>query len=107
MTYPRASRVASRLVAVPATGSTNRDLVEAVAADGAAWPHLSVLLTTDQRSGRGRLDRVWTAPAGTALAVSVVVRAPLPPAARGWIPLVAGAAMTRAVARQGPITRSA
>lgn len=98
--YPRAGRVAARLVAVEATGSTNRDLVDAVMADRAGWPHLSVLLTTDQRAGRGRLDRVWTAPPGTALAVSVVVRTALPPASRGWIPLVAGAAMTRAVARQ-------
>jgi BirA family biotin operon repressor/biotin-[acetyl-CoA-carboxylase] ligase len=65
------------------------------------WPHLSLLLTTDQRAGRGRLDRSWTTPPGTALALSVVVRVgAIPPAARGWIPLVAGAAMTRAVATQ-------
>jgi BirA family biotin operon repressor/biotin-[acetyl-CoA-carboxylase] ligase len=67
----------------------------------ADWPHLSLLLTTDQRAGRGRLDRSWTTPPGTALAVSVLVVVPgIPPHARGWIPLVAGAAMTRAVAAQ-------
>jgi len=66
-----------------------------------AWPHLSVLLTDDQRSGRGRLDRSWQAPPGAALAVSVLVRADaLPAHSRGWIPLVAGAAMARAVAAQ-------
>jgi len=98
--YPRSARIAPRLVVVESTGSTNRDLVAAVAGEPGAWPHLAVLLTTDQRAGRGRLDREWVAPAGAALAVSVVVRVVLPPRARGWIPLVAGAAMTRAVAAQ-------
>ena len=66
-----------------------------------AWPHLSLLLTRDQRSGRGRLDRSWTAAAGTAVAVSVAVGvAEVPMASRGWIPLLAGAAMTRAVQAQ-------
>ncbi len=83
------------------TDSTNADLVKAVAADPEQWPHLSLILTTDQRAGRGRLDRTWTAPPGTALAVSVLVRVDgLPVAARGWVPLVAGAAMTRAVRDQ-------
>jgi BirA family biotin operon repressor/biotin-[acetyl-CoA-carboxylase] ligase len=93
------SRAASpRLDVVAQTGSTNADLVALVAADGAAWPHLSVLLTTDQRSGRGRLDRTWLTPAGTALAVSVVLDvAAIPLSSRGWVPLIAGAAMTRAV----------
>ena len=96
--YPRAAAVSPRLQVVETTDSTNADVGSAVAADEAAWPHLSALVTTDQRRGRGRLDRTWVAPAGTALAVSVVVRvAGLPLEARGWIPLVAGAAMTRAI----------
>ncbi|MFJ6653164.1 biotin--[acetyl-CoA-carboxylase] ligase [Microbacterium sp. NPDC091313] len=99
--YPRAAAVSPRLQVVETTDSTNADVLAAVAADPAGWPHLSVLLTTDQRAGRGRLDRTWVAPPQTALAVSVLVRVDgLPPAARGWIPLVAGAAMTRAVAGQ-------
>ena len=97
--YPRAAAVSPRLQVVARTASTNADLVAAVSEGPAAdWPHLSVLLTTDQTAGRGRLDRSWTTAPGTALAVSVLVRvADIPPAARGWIPLVAGAAMTRAV----------
>ncbi|WP_159502272.1 biotin--[acetyl-CoA-carboxylase] ligase [Microbacterium sp. 18062] len=99
--YPLAAAVSPRLQVVETTESTNADAVAAVVADDGRWPHLSVLLTTDQRHGRGRLDRTWTAPPGTALAVSVIVRVPgLPIEARGWIPLVAGAAMTRAVAAQ-------
>lgn len=99
--YPLAAAVAPRLQIVETTGSTNADLVAAVTTDAAAWPHMSALLTHDQRAGRGRLDRTWTAPPGTALAVSVLVEVGgIPAAARGWIPLLAGAAMTRAVGEQ-------
>jgi BirA family transcriptional regulator, biotin operon repressor / biotin---[acetyl-CoA-carboxylase] ligase len=93
------SRTASpRLEIVESTGSTNADLVALVATHPGAWPHLSVLLTDDQRAGRGRLDRTWVTPAGRALAVSVVLDVSgIPLAARGWVPLIAGAAMTRAV----------
>jgi BirA family biotin operon repressor/biotin-[acetyl-CoA-carboxylase] ligase len=90
-----------RVQITESTDSTNADVLAAAGTDAAGWPHLSVLLTTDQRAGRGRLDRSWTTPPGTALAMSVVVRVPaLPIAARGWIPLVAGAAMVRAVGAQ-------
>lgn len=99
--YPRIESVSPRLRVVASTGSTNADAVAAAAADPVGWPHLSVLLTGDQRAGRGRLDRTWTAPAGSALAVSVLVRIPrIPAVSRGWVPLVAGAAMTRAISAQ-------
>lgn len=99
--YPRAAAVSPRVQVVPTTDSTNADVVAGVVADPAAWPHLSLLVTRDQRAGKGRLDRSWTAPPGTALAVSVVVRVPgIPPVARGWIPLIAGAAMARAIGEQ-------
>jgi BirA family transcriptional regulator, biotin operon repressor / biotin---[acetyl-CoA-carboxylase] ligase len=99
--YPRAAAVTPRLQVVETTDSTNADVLAAAAADPAGWPHLSALVTTDQRAGRGRLDRTWVAPPDTALAVSVLVRVDgLEPAARGWIPLIAGGAMTRAVAAQ-------
>ena len=64
--YPRAAAVSPRLQVVESTGSTNADLLRAAAASPEQWPHLSVVLTTDQRAGRGRLDRAWTAPPGTA-----------------------------------------
>ncbi|UYK39258.1 biotin--[acetyl-CoA-carboxylase] ligase [Microbacterium terricola] len=99
--YPRAAALSPRLQVIDSTGSTNADLVAAVSHDPGAHPHLSVMLTHDQRSGRGRLDRSWTAPPGTALAVSVLVRVgDLPVSARGWIPLIAGGAMVRAVRDQ-------
>lgn len=99
--YPRAAAVSPRVQVVESTDSTNADVVAHLQAAPDEWPHLSLLLTTDQRAGRGRLDRSWTTPPGTALALSVVVRVGgIPPEARGWVPLVAGAAMTRAVAAQ-------
>ncbi len=99
--YPRAAAVSPRLQVVESTGSTNADLLKAASASPEQWPHLSVVLTSDQRAGRGRLDRTWATPPGTGLAISVLVRVDdLPVAARAWIPLVAGAAMTRAVIEQ-------
>src|SRR5829696_10248910 len=94
--YPLTAAVSPRVQVVETTGSTNADLLAGIAADREGWPHLSVLLTNDQRAGRGRLDRTWVTPPGTALAVSAVVHAEgIPVAARSWIPLIAGAAMTR------------
>lgn len=99
--YPRAAAVSPRVQVRERTGSTNADLAAASAEERAEWPHLSVLLTHDQTAGRGRLDRSWTTPPGTALAVSVLLRVPhLAFAARSWIPLIAGAAMARAIAAQ-------
>jgi BirA family biotin operon repressor/biotin-[acetyl-CoA-carboxylase] ligase len=60
------------------------------------------LVTDTQTAGRGRLGREWSAPAGTSLAASVyldVVRGPrsIDQQRWGWIPLVAGTAMTLAL----------
>lgn len=92
------------LVIVPHTGSTNADLVARATADDASLPHLALLVTDDQRAGRGRLGRTWTAAPGASIAVSVYL-APhsVPDAARGWVPLIAGAAMARAIAAQLPV----
>lgn len=101
--YPLTAAVSPRVQVVEKTDSTNADVLHHLKEESAEWPHLSVVLTTDQRHGRGRMDRSWTAPPETALAVSVVLRVrDLPVTARGWIPLLAGAAMTRAVAAQMP-----
>lgn len=104
MDFPQSSRVASRLEYLAEAGSTNDVLVEhAAGPDSAAWPDLSVVVTDNQTRGRGRLGRVWLAPTGKSLAVSVLVRPvgddglALPPDHLGWFPLLAGAAMTRAV----------
>ena len=56
---------------MPATGSTNDDLL-AAAATGA--PDRSVLVADHQTAGRGRLDRRWEAPPGVNLLVSILFR---------------------------------
>ena len=78
------------------TGSTNAVLVARAAAG--SEHDFSVVATTNQTAGRGRLGRTWVAPPGRTLAVSVLL-APgvLEPARLGWLPLLAGLAMTRAV----------
>lgn len=100
MSFPLTAAASSRFESVEESASTNASL-RALAADAGAWPHLSVFLTRNQTAGRGRLDRTWVAPAGSALAISVLLR-DLPPRAAdvGWIPLAAGVAMADAVAAQ-------
>ena len=100
MEHPLARAVAPQLEWRDSCPSTNTDLVRR-AAD---LPDLAVLATADQTAGRGRLDRVWSAPPGASLAVSLLVRVDataLDPQRLGWLPLLAGVAMTRAVRELG------
>jgi len=58
-----------------------------------------VVVADHQSAGRGRLARQWLAPAGTSIAVSVVVPAPVGRTADlGWLPLLSGMAMRSALA---------
>lgn len=103
MDFPRARAVAEHLLVLDAIGSTNDEL--AARAETADLPEFTVVATTNQTAGRGRLDRTWVTPPGQALAVSVLLRPVLADGSRvdperyGWIPLLAGLAMTRTVAR--------
>ncbi|GAA1530728.1 BirA family biotin operon repressor/biotin-[acetyl-CoA-carboxylase] ligase [Microbacterium ginsengiterrae] len=102
MEFSQAQAVASRLEVLDESASTNAAL-RVLSADAAAWPHLSAVVTDNQTAGRGRLDRTWEAPAGSAIAVSALLRSlPSDPTAMGWIPLVAGLAMADAVTVQLP-----
>ena len=118
----RAARVASEL--------RDARLAEHATADSGPPPtalaDLTVLATDTQTAGRGRLDRAWSTPPGKALAVSVFLahepsgapelvgsassardpaaalpRATLDPRRLGWVPLIAGVAMVRAVRSLG------
>ena len=103
MEFPISSSIGARFEYLDEAGSTNDVLVtRATGPDAAAWPDLSVIVTDNQTSGRGRLGRTWLAPSGKSLAISVLLRpeletGPLPPNRFGWFPLLAGAAMTLAV----------
>lgn len=76
---------------VEKTGSTNTDLMQATnVADG------TVLLADEQLSGKGRLGRSWTAPAGSQVILSVLL---LPESLDrlGTLPLAAGLAVTDSI----------
>jgi BirA family biotin operon repressor/biotin-[acetyl-CoA-carboxylase] ligase len=73
--------------------SSTQDVVRAAAARGAEE---GLCCVADlQTAGRGRSGRVWSAPAGTALLASLLLRRS-PPAASG-VPLAAGLAVADAV----------
>lgn len=55
-----------------------------------------VVVAEHQSAGQGRRGRAWTAPPDTSLAITVAVSAP-PPGLIGWVPLVAGLAVVRAL----------
>lgn len=101
------------------SASTNaelRSLVQRGADVGAPVPHGALLATANQTEGRGRLDRSWLTPQGTAIAVSMLVRGfgrahhGVRNAAAGtpstsnwgelgpvWLPLIAGSAVQGAL----------
>ncbi|MFI5958396.1 biotin--[acetyl-CoA-carboxylase] ligase [Cryptosporangium sp. NPDC051539] len=80
---------------VERTGSTNADLADAARAGAPAG---TVLIAEAQDAGRGRLGRGWTSPPGAGLLFSVLFRPVDVPKERwGWIPLLAGVALARAV----------
>ncbi len=79
---------------VAETGSTNADLL-AAAATGA--PAGTVLVAELQSGGRGRLGRSWSSPAGAGLTCSVLLRPAPPVPTWGWLPLLTGLALSRAL----------
>lgn len=96
MHLPLSRAVVPEIVVLPEVGSTNVELAARAAAS--PMPDFAVLVTDTQTAGRGRLGRSWVAPPGTMLAVSVLLRPPALQLERaGWLPLLAGLAMTRAV----------
>jgi BirA family biotin operon repressor/biotin-[acetyl-CoA-carboxylase] ligase len=74
------------------TGSTNADLLGRGGAEG------QVLVAEEQTAGRGRMGRSWVSQPGAALTFSFLLRpAAVPPARRGWLPLLTGVAVVAAV----------
>ena len=87
----------TRIDVVDETGSTNADLA-AAARDGA--PAGRVLVADHQSAGRGRLGRTWTAPPGSGIAMSVLLRPDVPLDRWTWLPLLAGLAVSDGIRQE-------
>jgi BirA family biotin operon repressor/biotin-[acetyl-CoA-carboxylase] ligase len=84
---------------VDSVGSTNAEVAATARAGGESG---AVLIAESQTAGRGRLDRLWTAPARSGLTFSVLLRpAAVAASSWGWFPLLAGVAVAGAL---GPLT---
>lgn len=103
LSFPRSAALVPELLVRESSASTNDELV----ALAGGLPDFATLVTANQTAGKGRLGRTWVAPAGSALAISVLVRPrvpggePLEVDRYGWLPLAAGLAMADAVAASG------
>ncbi len=100
MDFPLSRSVVPELRLVASAPSTNSMLL--ALATHRELPSFTALATLDQTAGRGRLDRSWIAPAGTALALSVLVRDALRHPLVSWLPLLAGLALAEALDEVAP-----
>ncbi len=75
-------------------GSTN-DLARELAEAGA--PEGTLVIADEQTAGRGRLQRVWTAPPGSSLLMSLIFRPQLAPGRAYRLIMVCGLAIAAAV----------
>ncbi len=82
------------LVILPRTHSTN-DVAKDLATQDA--PEGTVVLADEQTSGRGRLGRRWSAPAGACLLCSVLFRPALLPTQAFWLTMLCALAAADAV----------
>ncbi|MFF5634064.1 biotin--[acetyl-CoA-carboxylase] ligase [Streptomyces sp. NPDC012825] len=87
---------------VPTTGSTNTDLAARVG----DLPEGAVLVAEEQTSGRGRLDRTWSAPARSGIFVSVLLKPDVPAHRWGWLPLLTGVAAATGLAKAAGVDMS-
>lgn len=99
MELPRTRAIAPEVTWLDSCESTNTELRERIRA-GERPPHGTTLVTANQTSGRGRLDRGWVTPPHQAVAVSVLIHheflggSGLDPT---WLPLIAGSAVVAAL----------
>ena len=86
---------------VPATGSTNDDLLGALRERVYRGPML--LAAESQTAGRGRLGRTWSSTPGASLTASFALRVERPLSALDGVSLVCGLAVRDAIALHGVV----
>lgn len=77
--------------------TSTQDVAREAALQGAAEGLL--VLAEEQTAGRGRVGRAWWAPPGTAILSSLLLRPSFPPEHAGYIGMIAGMAMSDALAQ--------
>lgn len=79
---------------LPVAPSSN-EVAAGRAREGA--PEGLVVVADHQSAGRGRLDRTWETPAGTAVTFSLLLRPTVPAASWPWLPLLVGHNVAKAL----------
>ena len=87
----------AHLTLVQRAGSTNSDLAAAVRDDAAVRTGVALLVTEHQVDGRGRSGRSWQTPPAAALTFSLALRPAAPSQTWGWLPLLVGLGVVRAI----------
>ncbi len=83
------------LPVAPSTNEVAGERARAGAAEGL------VVAADHQAAGRGRLDRTWETPPGTAVTFSLVLRPSVPAARWPWLPLLVGHNVAKALTALG------
>lgn len=83
------------LDSVPSTNVVAAERAHEGAPDGL------VVVADHQSAGRGRLDRSWETPEGSAVTFSMLVRPAAPTRSWPWLPLLTGYAVTKALRARG------
>lgn len=96
MDFPLSAGFSNRLIHLSMVDSTNLELERMNSND---LPVFTVLVADSQTSGKGRMGRSWSSEPGASLAVSILLR----PKSEivGWITLLAGVAVARAIGELG------
>jgi BirA family biotin operon repressor/biotin-[acetyl-CoA-carboxylase] ligase len=85
----------------PEIGSTNDHLKELARV---GEPAGAMVVADFQTSGKGRLDRDWLAPSGTALLFSLLFRPEWPADRANWLVMIAGLATVEAIKQETGLT---
>jgi BirA family biotin operon repressor/biotin-[acetyl-CoA-carboxylase] ligase len=83
---------------LPEAASTNQVAAERARAGA---PDGLLVVADHQTGGRGRLDRTWETPPGTAVTFSLLLRPTVPASSWPWLPLLVGHTVAKALTALG------